>query len=187
MLLLPSLLLAIAGAAPAAAARVVRRFIRTLSAGDTGCASRIKEVSTVDSFPRSAAAAGLARSRSGDASRPRARRAAAVAAATVADAIQRWANNFSGVGRGLRGGRWSYSGDDTVSFRLRRVRFADDVAVSGTATWTISSGAVRADLRVAGASSGRLTARWNLHRRLARARLAGKLDGRVLRAVMLAP
>ncbi len=49
-------------------------------------------------------------SRPGDESRPAARRAAAVAAATVADAIQRWAVNYSGESRGLRGGRWSYTG-----------------------------------------------------------------------------
>ena len=59
--------------------------------------------------------------------------------------------------------------------------------MSGIVRWTVSSGAVHADLRVAGASNGRLMARWNLHRQLALARLAGTLDGRVLRAVMLAP
>ncbi len=59
--------------------------------------------------------------------------------------------------------------------------------MSGSATWTLASGAVRADLRLAGASRGRLKARWNLQRPLARATLDGRLGGRELHAEMLAP
>src|SRR4051794_19021813 len=47
----------------ACAAPLVRRFIRTLSAGDAGCARRIAEVRTVDAFPRGAADAAPATSR----------------------------------------------------------------------------------------------------------------------------
>ena len=47
----------------------------------------------------------------------------------VADAIQRWQINYSGASRGLRGGRWSYEGDDVVTFTFDRARFADDVPV----------------------------------------------------------
>ena len=58
--------------------------------------------------------------RAGDRSTRAQRRAAAVAAATVADAIQRWALNTSGASRGLRGGRWSFTGTRVVRFRFRR-------------------------------------------------------------------
>jgi hypothetical protein len=44
---------------------MVRRFVRTLSAGDTSCARRIAEVRTVDAFPRRVAAAEPARPRTG--------------------------------------------------------------------------------------------------------------------------
>jgi hypothetical protein len=164
---------------------MVRRFIRTLSAGDTSCAQRIAEVRAVDAFPRTAREAAPARPRAGDHSTAAARRVAAVAAATVADAIQRWTVNFSGADRGLRGGRWSYKGDRVVRFRFRRTRFARDVPVSGTATWRLSDGAVRASLRLPG--HGRLRAHWSMQRRLAVATLEGRLEGRRLRATMLAP
>ncbi len=167
------------------AAPLVRRFIRTLSAGDTSCAARIAEVRAVAAFPRRAADAAPAASRPGDHSSPAQRRVAAVATATVADAVQRWVVNTGGASRGLRGGRWSYSGERVVRFRFRRARFARDVAVSGTATWRLADGAVRARLRLPG--RGRLRARWNLQRQLAVATLDGELGGRRLRARMLAP
>ena len=171
------------------AAPMVRRFVETLRAGDTSCAGRIKEVRTVDRFPQTAADAEPATSRPGDESRPAARRVAAVAAATVADAVQRWAINFSGASRGLRGGRWSYEGDDVVVFTFDRTRFAGDVAVTGTATWDLATGVLDADVQVAGPAqgSGRVTARWNTQRRLAQATLGGTLGDRALRAEMLAP
>jgi hypothetical protein len=169
----------------ACAAPMVRRFIRLLSAGDTSCARRIAEVRVVATFPRTAAGAAPASPRPGDRSTRAARRAAAVAAATVADAIERWTVNFSGADRGLRGGRWSYTGERVVRFRFRGARFARDVAVSGTATWRLSDGAVRASLRLPG--RGRLRAQWSMQRRLAVATLSGRLDGRRLRARMLAP
>ena len=89
------------------AAPIVRRFIRTLSAGDTSCAGRIAEVRTVERFPRRSAGATPADPRPGDRSTVADRRVAAVAAATVADAIQRWLLNYDGSSRGLRGGRWT--------------------------------------------------------------------------------
>jgi hypothetical protein len=162
------------------AAPLVQRFIRTLSAGDTSCAQHIAEVRVVDRFPRRAADAQPA---AGTGSR-RARRIAAVAAATVADAIQRWQLNYSGKSRGLRGGRWSYTGTKFVRFRFRRTRFARDVPVTGTATWRLRTGAVRARLHV---PSGHLRARWNMRHEQARATLTGRVGGNRLRAAMLAP
>ena len=167
----------------------MRRFIQNLSAGDTSCATRIKEVRTVDEFPETAAEAAPATPRAGDQSRPAARRAAAVATATVADAIARWAINYSGASHGLRGGSWSYEGDETVVFTFTRTRFADDVEVTGSATWDLATGAVDADVALAGTpdGTGDLSARWNTGRRLVEATLDGRLGGRTLKAVMLAP
>ena len=153
------------------AAPLVRRFIRTLDAGDTSCAGRIAEVRVVDRFRRRAA--------------PGAAGVAAAAAATVADALQRWTINYSGGDRGLRGGRWSYTGTRLVRFRFRGARFARDVPVSGTATWRLATGAVHARLRVA--RRGHLRVRWNLRQRLARATFRGTIDGRHVRATMPAP
>ena len=167
------------------AAPIVRRFIRTLSAGGTSCAGGIAEVRTVDRFPRRSAGATPADPRPGDRSTVADRRVAAVAAATVADAIQRWLLNYDGTSRGLRGGRWTWSGDRLTRFRFRGARFTRDVPVYGGATWRLGTGAVRADLRIPG--RGRLRARWNVRRPLATATLTGRLGERRLRATMLAP
>ena len=169
----------------ACAAPLVVRFVETLDAGDTSCAQRIKEVRTVDTFPRTAAEAVPAAPAPGDASTPALRRVGAVAAATVADALQRWWINYGGTSRGLRGGRWSYAGDEVTTFTFDGTQFASDVPVSGTATWDQATGAVRADLEIG--ARGTLDVRWNASRPLAEARLEGTLDGRALRATMLAP
>ena len=63
-------------------------------------------------------------------------RAASTAAATVADVIDRWFNNYSGVGVGLYGGTWSYTGDHVVRLQLHDVRLTEDLAVSGTVVWS---------------------------------------------------
>jgi pimeloyl-ACP methyl ester carboxylesterase len=152
------------------AAPMVRRFIASLSAGDTSCAQRIAEVRTAGGFARLAGGSG--------------RSVALAAAETVADAIMRWQINYSGTGRGLRGGSWSYTGSRLVRFRFRGARFRSDVPVTGTASWRISSGAVRADLHVPG---GHVRAAWNVRRRLARATLRGRVRGRALNVDVLAP
>jgi hypothetical protein len=64
--------------------------------------------------------------------------------ATVADVIDRWWNNYSGHGVGLRGGTWRYTGGDVVRFRLRDVRLVDDLAVSGRVVWDRYAGTVSA-------------------------------------------
>jgi pimeloyl-ACP methyl ester carboxylesterase len=167
------------------AAPLVRRFVRTLGAGDTSCASRIAEVHVVDRFPHRASGAEPASPAAGNRASGAQRKVAAVAAATVADAIERWTLNYGGSDRGLRGGRWSYSGDRFVRFRFRGTRFTRDVPVSGSATWRLGTGAVRARLRIPG--HGRVRARWSLHDQHAIARLDGRLGGRAVRATMLAP
>ena len=164
---------------------LVREFIRTLRALDTSCATRIAELRALPRFPRSAADTRPATAKPGNRSSEAARRVAAAAALAVGDAIQRWVVNSGGASRGLRGGRWSYSGDKVVRFRFRRTRFVRDVAVSGTATWRLADGAVVARLRLPG--RGRLRARWSTQRPAATATLAGTLRGRRVRAVMRAP
>jgi hypothetical protein len=167
------------------AAPLVRRFIRNLDAGDTSCASRIAEVRVVDRFPRRSAGLVAATPLAGDRTSTRARRAAASALAMVADAIQRWTLNYGGTDRGLRGGRWSWSGDRFTRFRFRGAKFTRDVPVNGRATWRLGTGSVRARLTLPG--RGTVRAHWNVRRQLAEAVLAGRLDGHRLRATLLAP
>ena len=118
----------------------------------------------------------------------RVRRTGRVAALTVADVVDRWWNNYSGVGFGLRGGHWSYGGDRITRFHLHRVKLVSGVAVSGTATWDRYGNAMRVDLRLAGAGPhGRLHGSWLTRRTGATAVLAGKLGGHRVRLTFPAP
>ena len=163
-------------------------FVADLRAGDTSCAHRTPEVRVVPAFARSATAVAPARAGRRDASTLLDRRVAAAAAATVADALQRWWVNYDGTGVGLRGGRWSYSGGNLTTFVLRRDVFVPGVAVSGTVHWTYTTGRVRAVLVVhAGGTVERLRMRWSEQVRAAMADIDGHADGRPLHAHMLAP
>jgi pimeloyl-ACP methyl ester carboxylesterase len=161
------------------ASRIVLRFVRTLDAGDTSCAAGYPEIRAVDAF------AVRARQVEG----PPARRAATVAAATVADMIARWSGMAGSEGVGLRGGTFLTRGYRLISWRLRHVRWVGDVAVSGSASWNRRTGAIRADVTLEGPGgpTGRLRLRWNDLEPLARANVRGTLGGRVVAITIAAP
>jgi pimeloyl-ACP methyl ester carboxylesterase len=171
------------------ASRIYVHFVKTLDAGNTSCARRIGEIHTVSRFARKLSAVAPARSTAGDESTRRDRRLAAAAAATVADVVERWWVNYDGTGVGLRGGTWSYSGDGPVSFRLHGVSFVPGVRVSGSVRWFLDGGIVtaRVHARAFGGTVGSLHFRWSKHIRKSHALIAGRVDGRLLRASMLAP
>ncbi len=174
------------------AAGIVRRFLRTLSPGDTSCAARTPEVHVVPEFPRSVADAPAAESAGGgDRSRSRERRAAWAASWVVGDALARWWLMSGSRGHGLRGGSFVASGDylaySTVQLELRGVRFVSDVAVHGTVDWDRRAGTVRARLRLSGATAGTLRIGWDTRATRAVATLRGTLAGRAVRLTMPAP
>ena len=98
-------------------------------------------------------------------------RAAATAAETVADVIDRWYNNYGGVGVGLYGGTWSYTGDRVTRFRLQDVRLTGTSLVSGTVVWSRYGHAVTVNLVIkqvdgVGRRCARQWCRWDGRRRL---------------------
>lgn len=109
------------------ASAMVRRFVRDPSAEPGTCDGRIPPVDAMPAFPRSVD--DLGRKRTVD--------------ATVADVMDRWWNNYSGHGVGLRGGTFRYTGGAVVTFRLDEVRLVDDLAVSGRVVWDRYAGTVR--------------------------------------------
>jgi pimeloyl-ACP methyl ester carboxylesterase len=128
----------------------------------------------------------------------RGRRAAASAAETVADLMDRWPNNYSGHGVGLYGGTWAYTGTGAIRFGLHDVRLDRDLAVSGRFVWHRYRHRLSCRLNVervsrsgapvvGSAVNGTVSGRWNTRRRHAIARLAGQLGGRDLDATMTAP
>jgi pimeloyl-ACP methyl ester carboxylesterase len=162
----------------ACAQHVIRAFVRAphrLRGLDTRCAARIPPVHTPGAYPVRFAGLAPAALAAGPDPGPDARRAATLAAQGLADAVIR--RFYSGVahGPGLRGGRFTTTGDGPIRFRLRRARFVGDATVDGTGSWRLEGGATRGSLVVrtaAGAAVGVRVA-WTQRSRLARATVAG--------------
>jgi pimeloyl-ACP methyl ester carboxylesterase len=159
---------------------IVRRFVETLSAGDTSCASQYSPVRLVSRFAQHAADLGI-----GDARR----RAAVVAADTVGDVVARWWGNYSGQGVGLRGGTFHTRGYSDVFFRLKGIRWVDDVTLDGHAEWDRTTGLIHARVSVsgAGAAGGTLRMSWYDWDQRPQAEVRGTLDGRRVSYSFLAP
>ena len=139
-------------------------------------------------YPLGLAPWAPATSPAGDHSTLEQRRMAAAGAATVADSIADWWVNYSGVGVGLRGGTWSYTGDDHTTFHFVSTRLVPGVSVTGRADWIVPTGAVTATITVrSSGTSERIHMSWSLNRQRARAVITGTAGGRVLHARMLAP
>ncbi len=160
----------------ACASVLVRRFVRHRDAGDTSCASRYHANRLVDRFVRRAAGTGW------DAPRVRTAR---VAAATTADVLARWWSMYGTRGVGLQGGwftvhgGWFGASHPVVRWQLHRVRWVEDVSVSGRMTWHRRSGLVLARVAVAGSGTApaHLRLRWNDQARHARATATGTIRG----------
>ncbi len=170
---------------------IVRRFVRTLSPGDTSCAARTQEIHVVPEFPRRAAGAPAAEPAAGDRSTQLERRVAWSAAWAIGDAFARWNLMYGARGHGLRGGSFVASGPyyshAPVTLRMRGTRFVSDVAVSGKAVWDRRAGTVTAQLRVRGPRSGRLRIQWRTRDVQSLASLRGTLGGRAVRLSTPAP
>jgi pimeloyl-ACP methyl ester carboxylesterase len=159
----------------ACAGAMVRHFIRTLGAGQTGCASRIPyHVSAVGRFP--------GRVPRDEHRKVRTRSAARIAAATVEDAFERMflSSNQRGVGlhAGTFDGRFTNSG---AILNLHRVRLARDLSVTGTAHHRQYS-VLDATLAIRGATRGSLRVRGILFNRGAtRLTITGRLGRHKIR------
>ncbi len=162
------------------ASTIVVHFVATLSPGDTSCAQRYNEVRMVSRFAVTAAGLGPM---------PPGRRAAEVAAESVADVIARWWDMYGYHGRGLRGGRFGTVGLVHVRFRLNGIRWVRDEAVSGMVHWDLDGGAIRAavSLRGTGVPPGHLMLTWNDWQTRAVATATGRVGGRAVHATFPAP
>lgn len=161
------------------ASGIVLRFVRTLDAGNTSCASHYPEIREVDAF------ATRTRQLPGSA----VQRAAEVAADTVGDVLARWDNMGGYTGVGLRGGTFRTIGSDHRRWTLHRVRWTKDAEVSGHVTLNAPSGALEAHASLAGSGvlHGHLDLRWNTWDEHAQATVTGTLGGHHVHLVIPAP
>lgn len=127
----------------------------------------------------------------GNAASDRALRLASAAVQTVGDILVRAAVNSSGHGAGLRGGRFETApGEGSRRITLDRVRWTEDLAVSGTIDEARdAAGSVHAKLTMEGPDEirGALEVRWEDRRPDAHARIRGEVGGRAVEARMPAP
>jgi hypothetical protein len=168
----------------------VRRFVATLSAGDTSCAASVKPVRLVPIFVEHAADAIPAIPDAGNTATTRDLAIASAAVQTAGDAMARWNINYSGHGAGLRGGRWRYTQPGEVArFTLTGALWVEDLAVSGRLVWNQHDGAVRATLDYTDpdGNAAQLAAAWDDRDHQAVATLAGTVAGRAIQATMPAP
>ena len=136
------------------ASLIVRRFIKTLDAGNTSCANRYNENRLVKRFVKLSKNLGW---------NGWLHRNARVAAATVADVIARWIEMYTYSGRGLRGGTFTTTDGPRVRWELNKVKWVEDLAVTGRASWNRSTGQIRAKVKVSGPNirTGTVVMAWN--------------------------
>lgn len=180
-----------AGDTDGCAVSVLRSFVRRPEAplgGVLDCTRRVPPVRALGTFPTRAAQVPAARNVAGSHAGLATRHLAATAAATVADVLDRWFNNYSGHGVGLRGGTWSYDGGTVTTFRLHDVRYTRDVAVSGTVSWSRYANTVHVTLATRGPGGpAMLRGSWATRARNATASLRGTGAGQRLRLILRAP
>jgi TAP-like protein len=171
------------------AMQLVRRFIASLDPGDTSCADDIAPLHLVPAFARELAGLAPATALAGNEADERALRAAHAAVRTLADVLGRMESNTSGHGPGLRGGAFrTLQAASGTRIALDRVRFTEDLLVSGSLLSGGVDGTSWAELKLDGASDvrGHVRVRWN-DAGEARARIDGVIGGRNVCADALAP
>jgi pimeloyl-ACP methyl ester carboxylesterase len=171
------------------AMQLVRRFIASLDPGDTSCADDIAPLHLVPAFARELAGLAPATALAGNEADERALRAAHAAVRTLADVLGRMESNTSGHGPGLRGGAFrTLQAASGTRIALDRVRFSEDLLVSGSLLSGGVDGTSWAELKLDGAPDvrGHVRVRWNDAGEV-RARIDGVIGGRNVCADALAP
>lgn len=173
------------------AAGIVRRFIESGGdAGDTSCINDVAAVRLVDRFALDLDALEPAAAAAGNRADETGLRLAAAAVATAGDILARWNTSYAWTGGGLRGGRFAIAATaEGYRFTLEEVRWTKDAAATGTMRWNTATGAVEADLDLAGPGglSGRVTVAWNHDVTPGKASVEGRIAGRDVRATAPAP
>jgi TAP-like protein len=171
-------------------ASLVQAFVahpERLASLDTSCTRSVPEVRAVGSFPQRVATVTPARNQPGSTAQLAQLRAAAAAAATVGDAVERWTYMFGATDLALRGGSLRAYADaaGVTHITLLDARFVSDLPVDGQVLIAADGLTVSAWVSVtpAGGRPLRLTVHWDGNRPHAVATVTGP----GVRAVLPAP
>jgi hypothetical protein len=172
-------------------AKIVRRFIETLSAGDTACAADVPPLRLVPRFATRALQLEPATALAGNHADTLQLRWANAAVMAAGDVLARLSGNTTGQGVGLRGGSFRVvNHGPMVRVTLTQVRWTEDLAVSGIIDKPAAqSGTVRARLHLAAANelTGDLTVEWFEGIAASDAAILGTMRGVTVRARTAAP
>ncbi len=173
------------------AAQIVRRFIISLSAGDTSCATEVPPLRLVPRFAVLAAQLDPAAALPGNRASEAQLRRVSAAVMTAGDVLARLGGNSNGRGVGLRGGTFRVESDTSaIHITLNQVRWTEDLAVSGNIDRPAArSGMVRARLRLdpADARGGELRVEWREGVANSTTAVSGTLGAAAVSARTLAP
>ena len=145
------------------AAQTVQKFIATGHVTDVCATDPMPDQWFVGSFPSTVSGTPKAARLGGDNSTATARRIATAAVWTVVDSMDHTYRSESHAGRALRGGSvvidWSEEEGTPDVFHLDKVRFVDDLTVTGTAdsNWWISQYDAAITVRAPDGTRGALT------------------------------
>lgn len=168
---------------------IIRRFIGQLSPGDTSCITKVRPIRTPPRFSKTADGLTAAKALTGNVATAHELRLASAALETVGDAFARFLITY-GIGSGLRGGSFTYfQATDGYAFKLTRLKWTEDLNVTGTMHWYTKSGKISASvqLRQGTTSVGNLTMTWNDLTTNASATLTGTISGHNVNAQRIAP
>ncbi len=169
---------------------IVRQFISSGGdPGDISCVAKIRPIRTVPAFALSYKDVAPVDAAPGNAVDETGLRLASTVAETVGDAVARYYVTYSGVGGGLRGGRFGvYETVDGYKLGLKDCAWAEDVVVSGKIFWNQISGEIAGTVDfTAPGHSGTIRIGWHDRETDAVAHLTGTIDGKTLEATRLAP
>src|SRR6185503_700013 len=169
--------------------KVIRRFVDRLSLGDTTCIAKVRPIRTVPHFARRAEELAPAEARAGNKASTDELRLASAALETVGDVLARFYVTY-GIGSGLRGGEFTYTLQPYgQAFDLNRVKWTEDLEVSGNMKWNQNTDVISADVKLIqnGKRIGTLSITWNDGQRDAVATLSGTIGNSPVEARRIAP
>jgi pimeloyl-ACP methyl ester carboxylesterase len=173
------------------AAQIVRRFVDTLSPGDTACAATVPPLRLTPRFAVHASQLDPAGALPGNRAAAAELQQVNAAVMTAGDVLARLDANSSGHGVGLRGGSFRIAaGSSAVHVTLDEVRWTEDVAVSGAIDKSVTrTGMVQALLRLTGTDGhrGEITVAWPEGIAAPMAAISGTMNGMPVVARTSAP
>jgi hypothetical protein len=169
---------------------LVRRFMENLETGDESCATTVPAVRLLPRFAVHVAELKPARAAAGNSGGDYELRVVTAALLTSEDVIERAGANGAGDGIGLRGGSYVAEAATTgYHIRLRKVRWTEDLCVSGEIDWPGRSGVVNANLELCDThgAGGKLHLQWTEGVSGSVATVRGELSGKEVIANAPAP